>query len=192
MTQVLIDRELLELVVKADASNGASSIALVDGWKAMAQIRAIIAQPAQQGEAVEVVAYVTTGFSGGPRSRRAFTVTKADANRQHENWVPHYQKVTTDELMTVAQHQRILASVHQQLAERDKLAEMLREARLKMAYMLKHGEWYSPEELIERIDAKLSEITQDQLDLRKGDTAWCQSCLKRRVNKGYSRCFYCS
>ena len=35
-------------------------------------------------------------------------------------------------------------------------------------------------------------LTQAQLDLRKGDSSWCQSCLKRRVNKGYSRCFYCS
>lgn len=65
----------------------------------------------QAGEEVEVVAYVTTGFSGGPRTRRAFTVTKADANQQHENWVPHYQKVTTDELMAVAQHQRITAAM---------------------------------------------------------------------------------
>jgi hypothetical protein len=39
-----------------------------------------------------------------------------------------------------------------------RLAELLRQARLKMAYMLKHGEWHSPEELIERIDAELSEV----------------------------------
>lgn len=50
-------------------------------------------------------------------------------------------------------------ALRQQLAERDKLAELLREARRKMAYMLKHGDWYSPEELIERIDAELSELT---------------------------------
>ena len=57
MAQVLIDRELLERAVKADASRGASSIALVDGWKAMEQIRAILANPTQQGEVVEVVAW---------------------------------------------------------------------------------------------------------------------------------------
>lgn len=39
-----------------------------------------------------------------------------------------------------------------------RLAELLRQARLKMAYMLKHGEWHSPEELIERIDAALAEV----------------------------------
>ena len=51
MTKVMIDRELLERVVKADASNGASSVDLVDGWKAMEQIRAILAAPRQpEGE----------------------------------------------------------------------------------------------------------------------------------------------
>lgn len=30
------------------------------------------------------------------------------------------------------------------------------------------------------------------LDSRKGSHEWCQGCLKRRVNKGYSRCYYCS
>lgn len=50
-TKLLIDRELLERVVKADASNGASSVDLVDGWKAMRQIRAILAAPRQpEGE----------------------------------------------------------------------------------------------------------------------------------------------
>lgn len=47
MTDVLIKRELLERAVKADASNGASSVDLVDGWKAMEQIRAILAAPRQ-------------------------------------------------------------------------------------------------------------------------------------------------
>lgn len=54
MTKVTIDRELLERVVKADASNGASSVDLVDGWKAMRQIRAILAAPRQpEGELPE-------------------------------------------------------------------------------------------------------------------------------------------
>lgn len=26
---------------------------------------------------------------------------------------------------------------------------------------------------------------------RIGDIQWCQSCLKRRVNKGYSQCLFC-
>ncbi len=44
------------------------------------------------------------------------------------------------------------------IAQRDRLAELLRQAMLKMAYMLKHGEWHSPEELIDRIDAALAEV----------------------------------
>lgn len=36
------------------------------------------------------------------------------------------------------------------------------------------------------------ELTQDELNKRKGDPEWCQCCLKRRVNKGYRYCYYCS
>ena len=95
MTQVLIDRELLERAVKADASIGASSIALVDGWKAMAQIRTIIAQPAKHGEALEVVNVV--GWLGG---------NGLHTEESMASGAPF-------PIMTVAQHQRILAaSVH--------------------------------------------------------------------------------
>lgn len=31
-----------------------------------------------------------------------------------------------------------------------------------------------------------------QVKGRIGDNEWCQKCLKRRVNKGYKTCFYCS
>jgi len=34
-------------------------------------------------------------------------------------------------------------------------------------------------------------LTPEQLEGRKGDAEWCQCCLKRRVNKGYSKCMYC-
>lgn len=30
-----------------------------------------------------------------------------------------------------------------------------------------------------------------ELSDRIGNNEWCQSCLKRRVNKGYSQCFFC-
>lgn len=42
------------------------------------------------------------------------------------------------------------------------LAGLLRDARLKIGYMLNYGEWYSPEELLERIDAALAEIQNAQ------------------------------
>lgn len=35
-------------------------------------------------------------------------------------------------------------------------------------------------------------LTEEQLAERVGDDEWCQSCLKRRANKGYKRCMYCS
>lgn len=34
-------------------------------------------------------------------------------------------------------------------------------------------------------------LPQATLDSRKGSAEWCQSCLKRRVNKGYVKCMYC-
>lgn len=35
-------------------------------------------------------------------------------------------------------------------------------------------------------------LSQEELDLRKGNPEWCQCCLRRRVSKGYERCYYCS
>lgn len=100
MTQVLIDRELLERAVKADASRGASSIALVDGWKAMEQIRAILAHPTQQGEAVEVVEVV--GY-------RFFHVNHGYIFRRTHIYEGN-PSLEAHSLMTVAQHERILAA----------------------------------------------------------------------------------
>lgn len=34
-------------------------------------------------------------------------------------------------------------------------------------------------------------LTAEQLEARKGDGEWCQCCLKRHVNKGYTKCMYC-
>lgn len=34
-------------------------------------------------------------------------------------------------------------------------------------------------------------LTQAELDARKGVAEWCQCCLRRRVNKGYSCCMRC-
>lgn len=58
-------------------------------------------------------------------------------------------------------------------------------------------------ELIKQLKPKMNKITHRKqnlnrrltgatLDARKGNAEWCQGCLKRRVNKGYSRCYYCS
>lgn len=35
-------------------------------------------------------------------------------------------------------------------------------------------------------------LTAADLEQRKGNAEWCQCCLRRRVNKGYSSCMRCS
>lgn len=37
-----------------------------------------------------------------------------------------------------------------------------------------------------------AELTPEALEARRGSNEWCQCCLKRRVNKGYKHCYYCS
>lgn len=34
-------------------------------------------------------------------------------------------------------------------------------------------------------------LTAQELESRKGNKEWCQVCLKRRVNSGYTTCYYC-
>lgn len=34
-------------------------------------------------------------------------------------------------------------------------------------------------------------LDDDEIKQRVGNDKWCQSCLKRRVNKGYVNCYYC-
>ena len=40
----------------------------------------------------------------------------------------------------------------------------------------------------QNLNIKLSE---EELAARVGDKTWCQSCLRRRVNKGYDKCSRC-
>jgi excinuclease UvrABC nuclease subunit len=35
-------------------------------------------------------------------------------------------------------------------------------------------------------------LSNEDVKLRVGNSEWCQCCLKRRVNKGYEFCYYCS
>lgn len=35
-------------------------------------------------------------------------------------------------------------------------------------------------------------LTPEVLESRKGDTEWCQMCLRRHVRPGYKFCWYCS
>lgn len=58
-------------------------------------------------------------------------------------------------------------------------------------------------ELIQKFNPKLNKIkhrkqnfnkklTDEELKNRIGNKEWCQCCLKRRVNKGYKKCYFCS
>ena len=58
-------------------------------------------------------------------------------------------------------------------------------------------------ELIKKLNPKFNKIktrkqnfnkklTPEMLELRKGDSQWCQKCLKRHVSSGYKYCYYCS
>ena len=72
-------------------------------------LRALLSAPSPAGvDGLEVMAWVTTGFSGKSRTRRAFTVNADDAARQHTNWTPHYRQVTTDQLCRLSDAQAII------------------------------------------------------------------------------------
>lgn len=87
MTQVLIDRELLERAASMELDTTARSIRTQD------ELRALLARPAQHGEAVEVaqvVSYLSACADG------------YDPDAPHPG--------PPEPLMTVAQHQRILSA----------------------------------------------------------------------------------
>jgi len=57
-------------------------------------------------------------------------------------------------------------------------------------------------ELIKKYNPRLNKITHrkqnynvyltvSELESRKSNKEWCQCCLRRRVNKGYSVCYFC-
>lgn len=35
-------------------------------------------------------------------------------------------------------------------------------------------------------------LNKDEVSARQGVAGWCQICLRRRVNPGYKKCFYCA
>lgn len=71
------------------------------------------------------------------------------------------------------------------LSQHPTAEEMLaEELRLIELHKPKHNK-----RMKQNLNAKLS---SEQLRSRQGDKLWCQSCLRRRVNKGYVHCMYCS
>lgn len=110
-----------------------------------------------------------TVYKGELDGKVAYIGTTTQNPRDRFRWHKHNGKDL--EFSVISSH----ASAEEMLAEERRLIELLRP---KLNKRLKQN-----------LNVKL---TQAQLDLRKGDKTWCQACLKRRVNKGYSRCFYCS
>lgn len=98
MAKVLIDRELLERAASMELDTTARSIRIQD------ELRAILAQPVQQGEAVEVA--------------QVFSYLSACADGYDPD-APH--PGPPEPLMTVAQHQRFLVDYATLEAERDAL-----------------------------------------------------------------------
>jgi len=71
--------------------------------------------------------------------------------------------------------------VHQYDNEKDMLDKELELIKL-------YKTQYNKKTVRQNLNVKL---TADQLQLRVGDKQWCQCCLKRRVNKGFTKCYYC-
>ena len=108
-----VPRELLERARAAVASTNTSN------WSSdlLRDIHAILSAPSPAGvDGLEVVAWVTTGFSGKSRTRRAFTVNADDAARQHTHWTPHYRQVNTDQLCRLSDATAIIGGLRGDLA----------------------------------------------------------------------------
>lgn len=71
------------------------------------------------------------------------------------------------------------------IAEFDSTDEAL---QLEKELILKYKPKYS-KRIKQNDNRKLSKTS---IESRKGSSEWCQNCLKRRVNKGYKRCKWCS
>lgn len=121
MTDVLIKRELLEELRDAanESMNATTRQHQIDYFAGLiAKADTILSAPSPAGVGgLEVVAWVTTGFSGKSRTRRAFTVNADDAARQHTNWTPHYRQVTTDQLCRLSDATAIIDGLRGEVEE---------------------------------------------------------------------------
>ena len=124
MPKVTIDRELLEHMRNFTVMHDSGVAGVLRG-----QIDAILANPAQQGEAVEVVEvrglqWLDTGH---------YRKKPPQFGYNPHDWNP---------LMTVAQHERIVAALSAQQSEPERVSvpvEPPRELLMSMALRLDHG-----------------------------------------------------
>lgn len=72
------------------------------------------------------------------------------------------------------------------LSQHDNQEEML---DVEFLLIQKHRPKFN--KITERKQNFNAKLSPEALEARKGCLEWCQGCLKRRVNKGYSRCAWC-
>ena len=106
--KVTIDRELLEHMRNFTVMHDSGVAGVLRG-----QIDAILANPAQQGEVVEVVAWVT------PEKDRVITALTVAAAREDGGAMLSSVRPYSVPCMTVAQHERIVAALSAQQSAQD-------------------------------------------------------------------------
>ena len=122
------------------------------------QAKSAPAEPVSR-EAVDIVGVVVLGgmFHGGsgPELGDIDIELNPDVLERIQQEVVTSSDDVMLPLMTVNQHNRMMAATPSPDAE---LVELLRDASFAIGSMLTNGEWYSPEELKHRIDAKLASL----------------------------------
>lgn len=166
-----VPRELLATALKADASIGASAIDLVAGWKAMAELRALLSAPSPAGvDGLEVEAWLCEWMAdkrGGVYSGLSKTSLEGLRRSQGE-----YALIVSDEpLCRLSAAQAIIDGLRGEVGaqrvktcaalkarndareERDQLAGLLREAHDTYRAAI---HWEDLRGTMKRIDAALS------------------------------------
>lgn len=152
-----VPRELLEVIeqtwrIHYQGSPVTTDIAADAIEKGLGQLRAMLSAPSPAGVGgLEVVAWVTTGFSGKSRTRRAFTVNADDAARQHTNWTPHYRQVTTDQLCRLSDAKAIIDGLRGEVERLQFSLEVAKTDELSAAVYaetesIKHSLWDAEKE----------------------------------------------
>jgi len=179
-----VPRELLEELRDAanESMNATTRQHQIDHFAGLiAKADALLSAPSPAGvDGLEVVAWVTTGFSGKSRTRRAFTVNADDAARQHTNWTPHYRQVTTDQLCRLSDAQAIIDGLRGEVERLQFSLEVAKTDELSAAVYaetesIKHSLWDAEKERdqqAQRIGELEGLLLRVQVSLSLDDTEW--------------------
>lgn len=108
-----------------------------------------------------------------------------------------YKGITNGEIVHIGittQDPKVRFRTHEKrkLIERFEVIEKFEDVADALLLERKLIEEYNPKyskRLKQNDNRKLAASTVNE---RVGEKEWCQKCLKRRVNRGYKICFYCS